>query len=77
VEEVMSNPSNIRRSGAAPRERSDLGKQYRAIGIGAVAAALAFTGEQKKDAYASATPKVVKFGDFDLHVAQISAASGR
>ncbi|MDO8534222.1 MAG: hypothetical protein Q7S17_05715 [Xanthobacteraceae bacterium] len=74
----MSNPSNIRRSGAAPRERSDLGKQYRAIGIGAVAAALAFTGEQKKkDDHASATPKVVKFGDFDLHVAQISAASGR
>jgi hypothetical protein len=73
----MSNPSDVRRSGAAPHGRSDLGRQYRAIGIGAVAAALAFTGGQKKDAYGSATSKVVKFGDFDLKAARVSAASGR
>jgi hypothetical protein len=73
----MPDPRNGQRFGAAPRERSDLCRQYRAIGIGAVAAALAFTGKQKNDAYAPAAPKVVKFHDFDPVAARVSVASGR
>ncbi len=73
----MSSPRDVRRSWAAPRERSDLCRQYRAIGIGAVAAALAFTGEQKNDAYAPVRPKVVKFHDFDHLTARVSVASER
>lgn len=73
----MSDPRNVLRLGAAPRERSDLCRQYRAIGIGAIAAALTLTGEQKNDAYVPVTPKVVKFHDFDRLAAHVSAASGR
>jgi len=73
----MSDPRDVQRSWAAPRERSDLCKQYRAIGIGAVAAALTLTSEQKNETYAPAAPKVVNFHDFDRLAARVSVASGR
>jgi hypothetical protein len=42
---------------AEPAARRDLGRLYRAIGIGAVAAALPYRGDVKNDAYAPARPR--------------------
>jgi hypothetical protein len=39
------------------RERPDLGREYHAIGISAVAAALPYRGKEKNEAYAPAKPK--------------------
>jgi hypothetical protein len=44
------------RAEAAP-ERPDLGREYHAIGISAVAAALPYRGKQKNEAYAPSQPK--------------------
>ena len=41
---------------AAP-ERPDLGREYHAIGISAVAAALRYRGKQKNERYAPTQPK--------------------
>jgi hypothetical protein len=38
-------------------ERPDLGQEYHAIGISAVAAALRYRGKEKNEAYAPAQPK--------------------
>jgi hypothetical protein len=57
VEEAMTHPREAGRPEAASSQRSDLGRQYRAIGIGAVAAALTFSGNQKNEAYAPVAPK--------------------
>lgn len=46
----LSRPGDL----AAQRE---LGRQYRAIGIGAVAAALPYRGEVKNSAYAPVRPR--------------------
>lgn len=43
-----------------PAVYRDLGRQYRAIGIGAVAAALPYRGEVKNSAYAPVRPRTVK-----------------
>lgn len=58
-----------RRAAPAP-ERPDLGREYHAIGISAVAAALPYGGKQKNDAYAPAQPagkerKVLTLADLD------------
>jgi hypothetical protein len=42
---------------AEPAARRDLGRLYRAIGIGAVAAALPYRGDVKNDAYAPVRPR--------------------
>jgi len=41
---------------AEPAARRDLGRLYRAIGIGAVAAALPYRGDVKNNAYAPVRP---------------------
>lgn len=46
--------------------RPGLDSQYRKIGISAVAATLAYTGEQKNDAYAPQKPRVVTLRDLEL-----------
>lgn len=46
--------------------RTDLGQQYREIGISAIAAALPYVGVQKNHAYAPATPKVLTIRDLEL-----------
>ena len=38
-------------------ERPDLGREYHAIGISAVVAALPYRGQQKNEAYAPSQPK--------------------
>jgi len=38
-------------------ERPDLGREYHAIGISAVVAALPYRGKQKNEAYAPSQPK--------------------
>ena len=43
-----------------PATYRDLGRQYRAIGIGAVAAALPYRGEVKNSAYAPVRPRTAK-----------------
>ena len=43
-----------------PAAHRDLGRLYRAIGIGAVAAALRYRGEVKNSAYAPVRPRTVK-----------------
>jgi hypothetical protein len=43
-----------------PAAHRDLGRYYRAIGIGAVAAALPYRGEVKNSAYAPARPRTAK-----------------
>lgn len=45
--------------------RPGLDSQYRKIGISAVAATLAYTGEQKNDAYAPRQPRVVTLRDLE------------
>ena len=50
-----THPISIRRPGD-PALR-DLGRHYRPIGIGAVAAALPYRGEVKNSAYAPARPR--------------------
>ena len=58
------------RTETAP-ERPDLGREYHAIGISAVAAALPYRGKQKNDAYAPVQPtkaserKVLTLADLD------------
>jgi hypothetical protein len=49
-----------------PDNGGDLGKQYREIGISAVVAALPYIGEQKKQAYTPAKPKVLTLRDLEL-----------
>jgi hypothetical protein len=61
----MSSHGHVGFSLNAARERFDLGKQYRAIGIGAVAAALTFSGDRKNDASTPAVPKAIRFRDID------------
>jgi hypothetical protein len=51
----MSSEKGIKAE-AAP-ERPDLGREYHAIGISAVAAALPYRGKQKNEAYAPSQPK--------------------
>jgi hypothetical protein len=63
----MSNTT--RRAESAP-ERPDLGQEYHAIGISAVAAALPYRDKHKNDAYAPAQPagkerKLVTLADLD------------
>ena len=41
----------------AARKRPDLRREYHAIGISAVAAALPYRGKQKNEAYAPSQPK--------------------
>ena len=43
-----------------PAARRDLGRLYRAIGIGAVAAALPYRGDVKNNAYAPVRPRTAK-----------------
>ena len=43
-----------------PVAHRDLGRHYRAIGIGAVAAALPYRGEVKNSAYAPVRPRTAK-----------------
>jgi hypothetical protein len=43
-----------------PAADRDLGRLYRAIGIGAVAAALPYRGDVKNSVYAPARPRTVK-----------------
>lgn len=43
-----------------PAARQDLGRLYRAIGIGAVAAALPYRGDVKNSAYAPTRPRTAK-----------------
>jgi len=43
-----------------PAAYRDLGRLYRAIGIGAVAAALPYRGEVKNSAYAPVRPRTAK-----------------
>ena len=61
--------SNERDAGSpetnAPSD-ADLGRQYREIGISAIAAALPYVGAQKNHAYAPATPKVLTIRDLEL-----------
>lgn len=61
--------SNERDAGS-PETRTpnptDLGQQYREIGISAIAAALPYVGAQKNHAYALATPKVLTIRDLEL-----------
>ena len=45
---------------AEPAARLDLGRLYRAIGIGAVVAALPYRGDVKNDAYAPVRPRTAK-----------------
>jgi hypothetical protein len=51
-----THPISIRRPGD-PAAYRDLGRLYRAIGIGAVAAALPYRGDLKNSAYAPARPR--------------------
>ena len=52
----MTHPSRP----ADPAAQRDLGRHYRAIGIGAVAAALAYRGPSKNEAYAPVRPRSTK-----------------
>jgi hypothetical protein len=47
------------------RARSDLGNQYRKIGISALAAALPYGGEQKNQRHAPAAQKVLTIRDLE------------
>jgi len=61
--------SKERDAGTASPEvenRTNLGGQYRKIGISALAAALPYVGEQKNHAYAPAETKVVTIRDLEL-----------
>ena len=51
---------------AQSSNRTDLGQQYRAIGISAIAAALPYTGAQKNHAYAPVPSKVVTIRDLEI-----------
>ena len=62
----MSNERGASGSEVSTPSRTDLGQQYRAIGISAIAAALPYVGAQKNHAYAPATPKVVTIRDLEL-----------
>lgn len=62
---VMSE-SQTKKTEARETGRPGLDGQYRRIGISAVAATLAYTGEQKNDAYAPNKPKVVTLRDLEL-----------
>lgn len=62
----MSNERDAGGSEVSTPSRADLGQQYRAIGISAIAAALPYVGAQKNHAYAPATPKVVTIRDLEL-----------
>jgi hypothetical protein len=61
----MSKQEN---AGSPASSRADLGRQYREIGISAIAAALPYVGAQKNHAYAPATPKVLTIRDLELLV---------
>jgi hypothetical protein len=62
----MSNERDAGSPETGTSSRTDLGQQYRAIGISAIAAALPYVGAQKNHAYAPATPKVVTIRDLEL-----------
>jgi hypothetical protein len=62
----MSNSKEAESTEPAPRSRADLGKEYRKIGISAIAAALPYVGDQKNQAYAPA--KVLTLRDLELLV---------
>ena len=62
----MSNERDAGGSETSTPNRTDLGQQYRAIGISAIAAALPYVGAQKNHAYAPATPKVLTIRDLEL-----------
>jgi hypothetical protein len=53
---TKTHPISIRRPGD-PAAYRDLGRLYRAIGIGAVAAALRYRGDDKNRAYAPVRPR--------------------
>ena len=56
----MSIPGEVGSVRATVYEPLDLGKQYRPIGISAVAAALASSGEHSSDARAQRCPGVLR-----------------
>ncbi len=62
----MSNSNEAQSNETAQRSRTDLGQEYRKIGISAIAAALPYVGEQKNKAYAPA--KVLTLRDLELLV---------
>lgn len=71
----INNMSKIHLSQAAdPETHRDLGRQYRAIGIGAVAAALPYRGEVKNGAYAPVRPRVTKPITADVRMRRPSAS---
>ena len=61
---TSSNEAQIHES--AQSGRTDLGQEYRKIGISAIAAALPYVGEQKNKAYAPT--KVLTLRDLELLV---------
>jgi hypothetical protein len=62
----MSNERDAGSPETRTPNRTDLGQQYREIGISAIAAALPYVGTQKNHAYAPATPKVLTIRDLEL-----------
>jgi hypothetical protein len=63
--EEMSNERDAGSPATRAPSRTDLGQQYREIGISAIAAALPYVGAQKNHAYAPATPKIVTIRDLE------------
>ena len=61
----MSNERDAGSPTTGAPSRTDLGQQYREIGIPAIAAALPYVGAQKNHAYAPATPKIVTIRDLE------------
>ncbi len=61
----MSNERDAGSPETRAPSRTDLGQQYREIGISAIAAALPYVGAQKNHAYAPATPKIVTIRDLE------------
>jgi len=57
--------SKERHAGNPASGRTDLGQQYREIGIPAIAAALPYVGAQKNHVYAPAAPKIVTIRDLE------------
>ena len=60
----MSNMKEAPSNEPAAPSRGDLGNQYRAIGISAVAAALPYTGEQKNQNHAP-SKKILTIRDLE------------
>jgi hypothetical protein len=61
----MSNERDAGSRATRAPGRTDLGQQYREIGISAIAAALPYTGAQKNHAYAPVAPKVMTIRDLE------------